>query len=273
MNFICEAKILVKKLTKNDIKKEDIKSLAKAIKSVPKLLLPDYHQKVFCLNGGSCGSSYITELLKVNGWSNCYHEKRPDLDNEGILHFEGRLDVSYLKLLLRWTRHRVRFEANNRLFSMGQELMQLYPTAKFIHLYRDGRSVVTSAMNIAKPELTWGSSRLRYRSAKLCGSLGLSNFEKSCNYWTRYNQRIMDDLSSASLLRLKFEDLVAGKVDELAQFLGTDLRIRQIPPVNHRKPKKTGNAAFPSYADWGEEYQQRFWELCGPVMASLGYTR
>ncbi len=273
MNLICEFKFLLKKILKNNVKKEDIKLLTKSAKNIPRLLLPDHPQKVFCLNGGSCGSNYIAELLKVNGWSDCYHEKKPDLDHEGMLHFEGRMDVRYLKLLLRWTRHRVRFEANNRLFSMGKELMQLYPNAKFIHLYRDGRSVVTSAMNIAKAELTWGSSRLRYRSTKLCGDPQLSNFEKSCNYWSRYNQRIMDDLGTASLLRLKFEDLVAGKVDDLANFLGTDLRVRQIPPVNHQKRKKTGSAAFPRYADWSDEHQRQFWEICGPVMTTLGYQR
>lgn len=271
MKILSDTRLILKTLFKKEFTKTDWRLFSRVGRALPALFLPDRMPKVFCLNAGSCGSSYIAQLMRANGWPHSFHEKKPDLDNEGILHYENRLDTDYLKLLLRWTRHRIGFEANNRLFSMGKELRELYPTAKFIHLYRDGRSVVTTSMNIAKAELTWGSSRLRYRCEKLSGGDHLSNFEKSCNYWARYNQRILDDLRSVEFLSLKFEDLVAGNVGALENFLGIKFRVRKIPPVNHLKPKKTGPAAFPKYPDWSPEHKDRFWELCGPVMNDLDY--
>lgn len=271
MRILSETKLLINILLKNRFTKKDWRTLYRAGLGLPGLLLPDSAKKVFCLNAGSCGSSYIVALMRANGWARAYHEKKPDLDNEGILHYEQKFDTNYLKLLLRWSRHRVGFEANNRLFAMGRELLDIYPAAKFIHLYRDGRSVVTSAMNIAKAELTWGSRRLRYRCQELSGGDHLSNFDKCCNYWARYNKRILDDLRSVDSLSLKFEDLVAGKVDDLENFVGDKFQLTKLPPVNNKKPKRTGADAFPAYPDWPAENKRRFWELCGPVMDELGY--
>jgi len=56
--------------------------------------------RFFCQNHGSCGSMYIVELLKLNGLSQCYHEKDPDLDVLGIAHYEGVASEERLKRVL-----------------------------------------------------------------------------------------------------------------------------------------------------------------------------
>ena len=103
--------------------------------------------RFFCQNSGSCGSHYIIDLLRENGVERVFHEKDPDLNEIGVQHFESPLPQSQLIQTLRYTRHNVFFEANNRLFSLSQELATAFPNSKFIHLFRHPANAVRSAMS------------------------------------------------------------------------------------------------------------------------------
>ena len=58
----------------------------------------------FCLNSGRCGSLSMVRLLRANGVRNCYHELRPDLLEQGIAYYHGRIGVEVVAARLRRTR-------------------------------------------------------------------------------------------------------------------------------------------------------------------------
>ena len=103
--------------------------------------------RFFCLNSGGCGSTYLIRLLADNFWNGVYHEKTPDFNEIGVLHYENPLNVHRLASLLRYTRWDVFLEASNRLFSLAIPLHKAFPGARFIHLHRDGRQAVCSTLS------------------------------------------------------------------------------------------------------------------------------
>lgn len=225
--------------------------------------------RYFCQNAGSCGSMYIIELLRRNGFARCHHEYSPALDDLGIRHFEGRVSHERLKSLLIRSRRNIFFEANNRLFSMSRELKEVFPDARFIHLHRDARDVIPSSLSKPKA-LTWESGRLRYECQKLCGPRQASILERSSRYWANYNDRIFKDLEGLDHLSLKFDDLIDGKLDALMAFIGQTLSVDRIDPVNANKPvRKKGT--YPVFDQWPEADQDMLLQICGPTLKKLGY--
>jgi len=226
--------------------------------------------RFFCLNAGACGSKYLAELVAANGHSGCYHEKFPDLDEPGVRHYLDGTEFPMSRQLLRLTRHRVFLESSNRLFAMADLLSEEFPGARFIHLYRNGRDYVNSSMNKTIWPDVMSGPRLRYAS-RLSGPTDVSPFERSCWYWRNYNERIADDLESRSALRLKYEDLVAGDVGALEQFIGVPLRNASIPPVNTKDGLKLAEKRYESPDSWPDEFHAAFDRICDATMQRLGY--
>ena len=222
--------------------------------------------RFFCQNSGGCGSLYITKLMRANGYSDCHHERSPDLDDLGIEMFEGKASIRRVKFWLRVTRRNVWFEANNRLFSMGRQLHEVFPEARFIHLHRDPRSSIPSGLSKKR----WKPERIRYRSEALNGAPGLSELERACTYWANYNARILDDLSDAPTFMLPFDDLVSGRLDALETFMGIALPVRELPPANADKPIRD-SGIHPPFDAWSAADQDTLIRICGPTMARLGY--
>lgn len=227
--------------------------------------------RIFCQNAGACGSSYIVQLLVDNGFEKTYHERRPDLLQLGLQHFESRVSRSKLIRMLRYTRHDVWFEANNRLFSLSRELSDAFPAARFIHLLRHPADAVRSAMS--RP----GVEQYLATSPRFRGSLGgphsASPFERFCWHWANMNRRIMADLNDVEhttgqpRLVLRFEDLIAGRVEPLEQFLGQPLSVRSRPPVNQSPVRTAGK--FPTYSQWTKCQRERFDQICMPVYSEI----
>ncbi len=227
--------------------------------------------RYFCLNSGGCGSKYLVRLLADNGWPSVWHEKQPDFNRLGIEHYESELNESRLARLLRYTRWDVFLEANNRLFSLSQPLAQAFPGCRFIHLHRDGRQAVSSAMSRPNVERYLATS-VRFRGS-LAGFREMRPLERMCHYWNNMNRRILDDLERTAAetrpaLSLSFESLVEGRLDALEQFAGRPIAIRRREAVN-RGPTKV-SARFPEFADWRTADQRLFLEICGETMNRLG---
>lgn len=236
---------------------------------VPLFWKPILGQRFFCLNSGSCGSTYLVELLKSNGARNCYHEKNPSLDAIGVKYFEGKISSNRIKSVLLYTRRNIFLESNNRLFSMSNCIREAFPEASFIHLHRDPRDAIRSAMS-RPSSLTFGSGRYRFNSILLCGSENLSDLERYCYYWKNYNQRILDDLGNDDFLSLRFDDLISGKVQKLERFIHTPLNIKTISPVNANKPLRN-NVRYPEFKLWPDRDKETLISICGDVMTRLGY--
>lgn len=229
-------------------------------------------KRIFAQNSGACGSTYLIRLLDENDIPRSFHEKTPDLNSIGVQHFDQPIESKRLIRLLRYTRHDAYFEANNRLFSLTCEIALAFPNAWFIHLHRDGAECVRSAMS--KPNVEdYLRTNVRFRGS-LAGSVSDQPFTRFCHYWANMNRRIADDLrcitnpDGSAAASLRFEDLVAGKVDALESVLGQSLQNKKCQPVNVGRVRSEGK--FPKYNDWSAEQKATFDSICGPVMGMLG---
>ncbi|MEM7453715.1 MAG: hypothetical protein AAF456_05095 [Planctomycetota bacterium] len=228
--------------------------------------------RVFCQNSGGCGSTYIVKLLQSNGVANCFHEKSPDLNRQGLEFFEDSTRRGRIVRLLRYTRHDVRFEASNRLFSFSRELKTAFPQARFIHLHRHAADAVCSAMS--KPDI----ERYLATSPRFVGTAGGPHdappFERFCHYWANINGRILNDLDELRLdeherFSLAFNDLISGNMTSLESFLGVGFHTATIPAANVGRTGRSGR--FPGYRDWAESHKEVFHRICDPVLTRLGY--
>ena len=209
----------------------------------------------------------MVQLLSDNAIERCFHELEPDLNQLGVDHFEDRIPLSRIVRLLRYTRHDVFFEANNRLFSFSRELKAAFPNARFIHLHRHPADAVRSAMS--KPDVeSYIRINLRFQGT-LAGPPSAGTFERFCHYWNNVNNRIAEDLVGQPALSVKFTDLVEGQVDPLEEFIGRALPNRKREAVNQGRVRREGR--FPDYASWGKTEQQTLHHICGATMKKLGY--
>jgi len=226
--------------------------------------------RYFCQNSGACGSHYIVDLLTENGVDRVFHEKEPDLNETGVKHYESRLGRSSLVSVLRYTRHNVFFEANNRLFSLSTELAAAFPGAAFIHLFRHPAHAVRSAMS--KPDVEqYLKSNVRF-TGSLAGSPQQRPLERFCHYWANVNQRILDDLetlkqSGKAVMWLNFEDMAAGNISTLESFLGLELKTRTRRPSHVGAVRKEGK--FGAFENWSEADRRSLQAICLPLYDKL----
>ena len=227
--------------------------------------------RFFCQNSGGCGSTYIVELLADNGVARVFHEKAPDLNEVGVRHHDRRYALKSLVRLLRYTRHNVFFEANNRLFSLSPELAAAFPGAGFIHLFRHPAAAIRSAMS--KPDVEeYLRTNVRF-SGSLAGDRGLQPFERFCHYWTNMNSRIHSDLcqihqaQTHPVMWLEFDDLVAGNVGTLAEFMGVELQQTSRPPANVGRVRSAGK--YPVAEHWTEAQIAMVEDVCGGLYREL----
>ncbi len=228
-------------------------------------------KRIFCQNSGACGSTYVVKLLNENRFEHVFHEKTPDLNWVGLRHYESPLPVSRLVRVLRYTRHDTFFEANNRLFSLSQEIATAFPNAQFIHLHRDGTQAVRSAMS--KPGVqAYLHENIRFKGS-LAGPHHCEPFIRLCHHWANMNKRIFDDLelvshqSDQQPISLRFENLVNGRVNQLEEIVGQSLQQKTCQPANIGRV--CGAGKFPEYRDWKPAQKSAFDEICGPVMSLL----
>lgn len=228
-------------------------------------------EKIFCQNIGGTGSHNIAKLFYINGIRPSYHEKRPDLEQLGLSYYLGEIDAGWIERVLRLTRNDVKFEANNRLFSMSRELFSVFPKAKFIFLHRDGRDAIRSMMKKIDNPFT----RTRQRMARRynCGLNGPKSekdpFHKACHYWVNMNKRIADDLEGLPHVHLRFDDLINGNLDHVEDFLGIKFDTRTV-----EKGTSYGNrleSEFAEFSQWDDGLKRSFDEICGSLMKRLGY--
>ena len=226
--------------------------------------------RCFCQNSGACGSHYIVDLLSENGLEKVFHEKAPDFNELGVAHYDSPLPKTRLVRALRYTRHNVNFEANNRLFSLSLELAEAFENASFIHLFRHPASAVRSAMS--KPNVEdYLKNDVRFQGS-LAGSLGQNPLHRFCQYWHNMNRRILDDLTTLrsagkQVMWLSFEDLIAGETSQLEQFIGCELSQKVRAPSHVGALRSDGK--FESFEQWQPADKEMLEEICTPLHEQL----
>ena len=178
-------------------------------------------------------------------------------------------------------------------------LPQVFPDARIIFMFRDGRDFVRSVYTDESPDPTpvgWceprtmnrverfiALGRLRPRSEDALSQdwESMSPVAKNAWLWSETNRLILDGLESHRwdsdrICRVRFEDFVTDPhraYGRMRSFVGLDgetaPRVFETldAPINARRRK-----LLPAWADWSREDRNDFRRFAGEVMGRLGYA-
>lgn len=186
-------------------------------------------------------------------------------------------------------------DSSNKLSWLIPMLDKLFPNAKFIHLIRDGRKVVSSFFNklgnecyddlstkalqdwvdnpktIKEPpnekKYWWNvatATNDKFRS--------YNQFQRICYHWNSINETIQKDLQNIEKDRkmfIKLEDLVSNesKLNELITFLGLNYKRDLFDQL-----KRPHNVHVPKNFDLTTKQYSQFYDICMDSMVKFDYN-
>ena len=155
-----------------------------------------------------------------------------------------------------------------------EDLLQLFPAASFLHIVRDGRSVVSSMVSSGF-DMDWAS-----------------DFEAACRTWVEYaslGRKAVAD-HAGRIIEVRHENLSRKPWDELGRvfaFLGERTAHGAIEMIltervnssygnatadDIRLPKDPAAAPLRPWEAWTDAQQATFAEIAGETMRELGYA-
>lgn len=197
-----------------------------------------------------------------------------------------------------YSQARVWIDASNKLSWIIKPLHELYPNAKFIHVVRDGRKVVSSFYHKLAPEMyddtsvrllsEWIRNPKKYPEPppekKYWWNIPqkgqrwyrefptFSQFERICYHWVealRVIEESFRQLPASQTLEVRLEDLVSQK-NTLKKFF--DFLDIPYEASYHDYLQKPRNVFFPMDFDLTEEQLQKFTSFSNETMKRFGYT-
>lgn len=261
---------------------------------------------VFILGSGRSGTFQMVKMLEnVNGIEAHHEYLFENVLKPAVLYRMGGIGDEEIKGILKQThvpavhysKTGVWLDSSNALPWIVKPLYELFPNARFIHLLRDGRKVVSSfyhkftevmyddqCVNIvndwlANPgEVPAPSPEKKYwrpfprKGEKYFREFAHYNrFQRLCYYWQDCNMRIHDSLMvvpEAQRLSVRLEDAISDPAT-LARFLSMfnveyDDKFMQVL-------KRPVNVAIPQNFLLTEQERVEFGEIAGEAMRVFGY--
>jgi len=257
-------------------------------------LASDKFQPVFFLSTGRCGTQWFTELLQTDKKLDVHHSSHPELYEQSLLAYQlfkndkfSDPDVRNLlseivysarqDLMAETASKKHRFvETNNRITFFTPVLAELFPHAKFVHLYRDPAGFVKSGMNrdwyndsrydFARPFPVTEPEQSQWTD--------WSRVAKISWLWRETNQLIdshLSELPSERYRRFNFSNLSTDAVRELLQWLEIEINPNTISAQLDKKVNAQKKGDFPSYSEWPESDRTPFLSQCGDYATYLGF--
>lgn len=183
---------------------------------------------VFFLSTGRCGTELITRLIRGTRGKSAvvYHSPVPELVYADRLAYElsaftaRELELAFIaarfeKVADAFLRNRVYVETNFRVTFFARAISNVFPKARFVHLYR-------SPIGFAKSAARLGYYEGRYTDIARIRPLhhpyidewyGWSPIERGAWLWNETNSWIegfKNDVNGVDLMSVKFEELVAS---------------------------------------------------------------
>lgn len=274
---------------------------------------------VFGTGSGRCGTMTLANLLNAEPDVVCTHEgkfrKREETGEQVIPFLTLQNLIAYHEpaqaiSILKQTRSNM--EQSYKQFHKSvvadiaynyvpfiKNLPELYPDAKLIVMFRDGRDFVRSAYVDDVPDLTpvgWPDPEKELTKLERYIEIGrwrpldsdapdsewrtMDSFEKNCWLWAETNKVLLNSIeywNPKNVLILKFEEFfsdVAAHYATVRKFLELDgnipdtvLALINKPVINVRLRKK-----IPKWTEWDSEIQAKFDRQACSVMEKLDYS-
>jgi len=233
---------------------------------------------IFILGSGRCGTLAFYQALQKIKRVEAYHEFffEPTLRAATLYHMKKK-KKSWIKKFIKEnhlfsiknSKKEIWIDSSNALPWIADVLVEMFPSAKFIHLIRNGKKVVSSffykhgdimynnfhvkkLLSFLKKKTKIISSEKKYwRPLPINNELELKKFIKNgqfyriCRYWAEINKKINESLKNAKHKKtFKLEDIEnEKKLLEFSKFIGLNrkdylnFKASFIKPVNVTIPK------------------------------------
>jgi hypothetical protein len=261
---------------------------------------------VFILGSGRSGTFQMVKMLEnIEGIESHHEYLFENILKPAVLYRMGVIGDEEIKAILKETHAPAVYYANapvwldssNALPWIVTPLYELFPNARFIHLLRDGRKVVSSfynkftgvvyddqCVNIVKHWLdnpgTMPSpppEKKYWRPFPVKGEKYFeefthqSRFQRLCYYWQDCNIRIRDSLAAVpdeQKLSIHLEDLVSdpATLERFLKMFGIDYDDKYVQIL-----KRPVNVAIPQNFPLTEQERLEFGKIAGDAMQVFGY--
>lgn len=263
-------------------------------------------QPIFFLSAGRSGSYQIFDYFQNSEFVESHHEHLFDETLKSTVSYRmGKLDLSdlkdffatkYGKSILNCKKD-IWIDSSNALPWGLDAMVDCFPNAKFIHLIRDGRKVVSSFFNKFQDEMypLSGINQLQYwienynstapdpdkriwrpipniQKDKIAFKEDKSNrFAMLCWYWAELNNEINDftkDLPPDQFYFLKFENFISNSSerDQLLDFMELD-----DISILSKDLSKPLNVAKPINFNFSINQSEIFNLICASTNSKFGY--
>lgn len=256
----------------------------------------DLKPPVFFLSTGRTGTQWFTELLNKTKRTLVFHVPKPDLSMQSVFIYgmlkKGKLEQNNdlwqaaKEIFLAGREENLRYsyktdklyiETNNFLTFFAPILAELFPNAKFIHLYRHPGEFVRSALN--RNYYGENDKNIMRRIKPVDGYYydnwnNLTRLEKSAWLWNETNlfiENFKSDINKDRVFSFNFNELTLEKVKSMTQFIGFDLKENTILKNMHRKKNVQKKKHYPPYHNWDIKDKNKLKDICGELAEGYGY--
>lgn len=256
-----------------------------------------FEKVIVILSSGRTGTTALARIFdtayeSVRG----LHEPKPSrtLRRHGFAYLAGR--YTHEQMVASLTRARTRLcasidrpiyvESNPYLLGFVEMLDEVYPQPQVIHVTRDPRTLIPSALNFgvqrgmkrifstlvphwmvkpeqmeSNPERTWTQ---------------MSEVERFAWYWRIANEHLEKgaEIYGNRYRRVRYEDLFNGEADnirELAGWMGLTEKAGALEPLLTRRVNRSRANVMPAWPDWSAEDLDALERQCTTRMRRYGY--
>lgn len=252
---------------------------------------------VFFLSTGRCGTKWFSSLLDPLDELMVLHDPVPNLGIQGKVAYEEQVVHNFSlpensRVLIQeiiWAGREQYFryayksgrrivETNNSITFFAPLLAEIFPEARFVHLYRHPGEFVRSAIrrNYYQP----GNSEDLKRIAPAENDPihekwnEMDQLQKCAWLWNETNafiDKTGDIIGEERFYKFNFNTLNIESVMPLLDFLDisfSENKIRKHLDI-HENVQKTGT--FPEFSRWSEQQKEYLKEQCGELAKKYGY--
>ena len=247
-----------------------------------KAILP---RPVFILSTGRTGTQFLARHFDRDPRTHAVHEPSPSLGLRfwTVAYLEGQVQPSAMTRTLR--RYRTGFfrdiaepvyiESNNFLAGFAEALIEEFDEPLLIHVVRDPRTYVRSAINNGANTGVKGlANRLvPFAHLPLDSESEHPAIQRSALYWSllnKYLHEVGKDYSSYHCVR--YEDLFVSDMSRfrwLTELVGAGQYER--PVDESRRVNESPRDLIPPWSQWSEGQKRVVTETCAEVMALFDY--
>lgn len=254
---------------------------------------------VFILNTGRSGSAFMKIIFDKIDAIDAYHEAAPNLFLLSNFAFQNQSENETLKKIFEAARmelllnssiqNKIYLESNQCLVFYVNQIKQVFPNAKFIHLTRHPGDFVRSAIMKGwhKNDSVWEKGRIQSNENNKWNSY--SHIEKLAWVWKETHGLIekFKLANNHNFITVKLEDLVSDneKFEKVLDFIGVknnlsknkidDLLKSKINKVSitNKEPKNMFKLnSYPKYDAWSLEDKQQLKEIVVELSKKYKYN-